>query len=46
MHNMQDKLGIKNMSDLTIKAIKGIYDAETLTKEQIRKHEKIWKKNL
>ena len=25
------------MSDLTIKAIKGIYNTETLTKEQIRK---------
>ena len=26
MHNIKDKLGVKNMSDLTIKAIKGIYE--------------------
>ena len=25
MHNIQDSLGVKNMSDLTIKAIKWIY---------------------
>ena len=33
MHDIQDKLGVKKMSDLTIKAIKRIYNAETLTKE-------------
>ena len=33
MHDIQDKLGVKKMSDLTIKAIKCIYNAETLTKE-------------
>ena len=38
IHNIQDKLGIKNMSDLTIKAIKGIYDTETPRKEQVRKY--------
>ena len=36
MHILQEKLGVKNMSDLTIKAIKGIYDAETSIKKQIR----------
>ena len=38
IHNIQDKLGVKNMSDLTIKAIIGIYDTETLTIEQVRKY--------
>ena len=33
IHDKQDKLGVKNMSDLTIKAIKGIYDTEIPTKE-------------
>ena len=29
MHDIQDKLGVKNVSNLTIKAMKGIYDTET-----------------
>ena len=34
MHNTQDKLGVKNMPDLTRKAIKGIYDTDASTKEK------------
>ena len=40
MHDIQDKLAVKNMSDLTIKAIKSIYDTQTPTKEQTEK----WKR--
>ena len=35
MRDIQDKLGVKNMSDLTIKAIKGIYKTKNLTESQI-----------
>ena len=38
IYDIQIKLGVKNMSDLTIKSIKGIYDTKTLTNEQIRKY--------
>ena len=34
MHDIQDKMGVKNISDLTIKAIRCIY-SETLKKGQI-----------
>ena len=43
MHHIQDKLGVKNMSDLTIKAIKCIYETKTPTKEQFKKHKKFGK---
>ena len=43
MHVLQDKLGVKNISDLRIKAIKGICDTETPTKEQIRKYKRYGK---
>ena len=43
MHDIQDKLGVKNMSDLTIKSIKSIYNTKNLTEEQIKKH-KSWKR--
>ena len=43
MHDIQEKLSVKNMSDLTIKAIKCVYNTKNLTKEQIKK---IWKRNL
>ena len=43
MHNIQDKLGVKNMHDMTIKAIKGTYSTETPTKEQTRKYKKYGK---
>ena len=46
MHNIQDKLGVKNMSDLTIKAIKFIYDTETPRKGQIKKDKKYGNRNL
>ena len=46
MHNIQDKLGFKNMSDLTIKVIKFIYDTETPRKEQIKKDKKYGNRNL
>ena len=40
MHHIQDKLGVKSMSDLTIKEIKGIYETKTPTKEKIRRYKK------
>ena len=43
MHDIQEKLSVKNMSDLTIKAIKCFYNTKNLKKEQIKK---IWKRNL
>ena len=42
MHNIQNKLGVKNMTDLTIKDIKRIYNTKALTDEKIyvyKKHE-------
>ena len=38
MHDIQDKLGVKNKSDLKIKSIKDIYDTKIPTKEQIEKY--------
>ena len=43
MHNVQDKFGVKNMCDLTIKAIKGIYDTKNLTKEQTKENKRYGK---
>ena len=40
MHDIQVKLVVKNLSDLTIKVIKGIYNTKNLTKEQIRKYKR------
>ena len=40
MRNIQDNLSIKNMSDLTIKAIKGFYKIKSPTKERIEKHKR------
>ena len=37
MHDMQEKLSVKNNSDLTKKAIKGIYELKSLTNKQIKK---------
>ena len=37
MKNVQDGLGVKNMSDLILKEINGIYETTNLTKEQIKK---------
>ena len=36
MMDIRDNLGGKNISDLTIKAIKGKYDTKSPTKEQIK----------
>ena len=38
MKNVHDGLGVKNMSDLVLKEIYGIYEAKTPTKEQIKKY--------
>ena len=43
MHDIQDNFGVRNTSDLTIKAIKGIYDTETSAKEQIKKYKRYGK---
>ena len=37
MYDIQDKLGVKNMSDLTIKAIKAIYNTKHFTAKNIYK---------
>ena len=37
MHNIQVKLGAKNMADLTIKEIKGIFNSRNPTKQQFEK---------
>ena len=42
MHDIEEKLGIKNMSDLIMKAIKGIDNTKNPTKKnkQIRKYKR------
>ena len=45
MYNIQDSLGVKNMSDLTIKAIKGIYETKSPTNENKLKDAKDMEKN-
>ena len=37
IHDIRDKLGVKNMSDLSIRAIKGIYEVKSSTNEQIKR---------
>ena len=37
MHDIKDKLSVKNMLDLTINAIKSIYDTENPTKNKLKK---------
>ena len=37
MKNVQDRLGVQNISDLLLKEIYGIYKTKNLTKEQIKK---------
>ena len=37
MKNVQDGCGVRNISDLTLKEIYGIYETKNLTKEQIKK---------
>ena len=36
MKNIEDGLGVKNISDLVLKEIYGIYEKKQLTKEQIK----------
>ena len=43
-HDIQDKLGVKNMSDVAIKEIKGIYNTKNLTEKQIEKYKRYGKK--
>ena len=43
MHDVEEILVVKNMSDLTVKAIKGTYNTETHTKEQIKKYKRYGK---
>ena len=38
MKNVQDGLGVKNMSDLISKEIYNIHETKNLTREQIIKH--------
>ena len=38
MKNVHNGLGVKNISDLILKEIYGIYETKNLTKKQIRKH--------
>ena len=38
MENVQDGLGVQNISDLVWKEIYGIYKAKNLSKEQIKKY--------
>ena len=44
MHDIQDNLGVKNMSDLTTKAIKDICGTKTPSKKKIEKY-KMYGKN-
>ena len=37
MKNVHNGLGVKNISDLILKGIYGIYETKNLTKKQIRK---------
>ena len=38
MKNVQDGLGVKNMTDLILKEIYRIYETKNLTKDQIQKY--------
>ena len=40
MKDTQDKLGVKNMYDTTIKAFEGIYQTKSPTKQQIKKYKR------
>ena len=41
MKNVHNDLGVKNISDLILKEIYGIYKTKNLTKEQIREYKMI-----
>ena len=38
MKDVEDGLGVQNISDLVLREMYGIYRAENLTKEQIKKY--------
>ena len=38
MKEVQDGLGVQNISDVLLKEIYGIFKTKSLTKEQIKKH--------
>ena len=38
MKNVHNALGVKNMSDQTLKEIYGIYKTKNFTKDQIKRH--------
>ena len=40
MHDVQEGLGVKNMSDLVRKKIHGIFETKYHTKDQIRKYKR------
>ena len=40
MHDVQERLGVKNMSDLVRKEIHGIFETKNPTKDQIKRPEK------
>ena len=46
MKNVQDVLGVKGMSDLTLKEIYGIYETKDLMKQQIKKIQNDRKRNF
>ena len=46
MKNVQDVLGVKSMSDLTLKEICGIYETKDLMKQQIKKIQNDRKRNF
>ena len=37
MHDIQSKLGVKNISDLTIKAVKAIYETNSSANKHIKR---------
>ena len=38
MKDIQDGLGVQNISDLILKEIYGIYQTKSITKEQVKKY--------
>ena len=40
MRDTITKFGAKNMSDISIKAIRGIYETKTHTKEQVKNYKR------
>ena len=40
MHDVQERLGVKNMSDLVRKEIHGIFETKNPTKDQVKKYKR------